>query len=333
MVHGYRRRHQGHGRRQVLQAKSQFNRVTKAKRQPGSAFKPFVYLAASNRASRPNSVEIDEPVRIGDWEPENYRQKYLGPVTLDKALALSLNTVAAKLVSRSGPKRRRAWPTASASSRRSATMPRSRSALRKSRLLELTSAFVPFANGGIAGRALSRSAASPRATARCSMSATATDSARRSPIYDLGAMNHMLRAVVTEGTARRAQFGDFEIAGKTGTSQDYRDAWFIGYTSYLIAGVWVGNDDNSPTKKVTGGSIPAAIWKDVMELAHAGLIAAAACPATAMRRDELRCSRACSSETAISADRRRGRAARGQRLSRATVGSLLRQSSDQSRRR
>src|SRR4029079_714958 len=88
---------------------------------------------------------------------------------------------------------------------------------------------------------------------------------------EVGSMNHMMRAVVTDGTGRSAQFGDFEIAGKTGTSQDYRDAWFIGYTAHYIAGVWAGNDDNSPTRKMTGGSIPAAIWKDVMEQAHAGL--------------------------------------------------------------
>jgi penicillin-binding protein 1A len=81
----------------------------------------------------------------------------------------------------------------------------------------------------------------------------------------------MMRAVVTQGTGRDAQFGDFEIAGKTGTSQDYRDAWFIGYTAEYIAGVWVGNDDNSPTSKVTGGSLPTAIWRDVMEPAHQGL--------------------------------------------------------------
>ena len=101
----------------------------------------------------------------------------------------------------------------------------------------------------------------------------ATDSARRSPVSISARSISMMRAVVTEGTARRAQFGEFEIAGKTGTSQDYRDAWFIGYTSYLVAGVWVGNDDNSPTKKITGGSIPTAIWKDVMEPAHSGLMA------------------------------------------------------------
>ena len=84
-------------------------------------------------------------------------------------------------------------------------------------------------------------------------------------------MNSMMRAVVTEGTAKKAQIANFEIAGKTGTSQDYRDAWFVGYSSYLVGGVWLGNDDNTPTKNVTGGSVPAAIWKDVMEVAHANL--------------------------------------------------------------
>jgi penicillin-binding protein 1A len=84
-------------------------------------------------------------------------------------------------------------------------------------------------------------------------------------------MNSMMRAVVNEGTAKKAQIPDFDIAGKTGTSQDYRDAWFIGYSSYLVGGVWLGNDDNSPTKTVTGGSVPAVIWKDVMAVAHANL--------------------------------------------------------------
>jgi membrane peptidoglycan carboxypeptidase len=87
-------------------------------------------------------------------------------------------------------------------------------------------------------------------------------------------MNSMMRAVVTEGTAKKAQIANFDIAGKTGTSQDYRDAWFVGYSSYLVGGVWLGNDDNSPTKNVTGGSVPAAIWKDVMEVAHANLSSA-----------------------------------------------------------
>jgi len=252
--------------------RSQFNRATKAKRQPGSAFKPFVYLAALEQGYGPDSVEIDEPIRIGDWEPENYKRKYLGPVTLTKALSLSLNTIAAKLAYAVGPA-----SVVSVAHRMGILSPLGTDAsialgTSEVTLLEMTSAFVPFANGGapvmpfVVNRIVSRDGK--------------VLYARRGPgldraisIYDLGAMNRMMRAVVTDGTARRAQFGDFEIAGKTGTSQDYRDAWFIGYTSQLITGVWVGNDDNSPTQKVTGGSIPTAIWKDVMEPAHAGLIA------------------------------------------------------------
>jgi penicillin-binding protein 1A len=250
--------------------RSQFNRVTKAKRQPGSAFKPFVFLAAVEQGYGPDSVEVDEPVRIGDWEPENYKQKYMGPVTLRKALALSLNTIAVKLVSYVGP-----GAVASVAHRLgivSALGTDASIALGTSEvtLLELTSAFVPFANGG--------APVVPYTINRITTREGVVLYERRGEgfgaamsSYDLGSMNEMLRAVVTSGTARRAQFGEFEIAGKTGTSQDYRDAWFIGYTSHLAGGVWAGNDDNSPTQKVTGGSIPAAVWKDVMERAHAGL--------------------------------------------------------------
>jgi penicillin-binding protein 1A len=92
---------------------------------------------------------------------------------------------------------------------------------------------------------------------------------------NLGEMNQLFRAVVREGTGTKAQFGDFDIGGKTGTSQDYRDAWFVGFTPYMVAGVWMGNDNNSPTKNVTGGSLPALVWRDVMEQAHEGLIPAA----------------------------------------------------------
>ena len=250
--------------------KSQFNRVTQARRQPGSAFKPFLYLAALEQGYTPDSVEVDEPVRIGNWEPENYRKKYLGAVTLQTALALSLNTVAAKLVMKVGPQN-----MVAVAHRLGITSPLGLDAsialgTSEVTLLELTSAFVPFANGGYP--------VMPHAVERILTRDGKIVYRRNGSGYpravtgnDLAAMNRMMRAVVTDGTGTRAAFAGFDIGGKTGTSQDYRDAWFVGFTSELIAGVWVGNDDNSPTKKVTGGLIPAEIWRDVMEPAHRGL--------------------------------------------------------------
>ncbi len=250
--------------------KSQFNRATKAKRQPGSAFKPFVYLTAIEQGYGPDSVEVDEPVRFGDWEPENYGHKYEGPVTLTRALALSLNSVAAKLTFNVSP--RAVIATAHRLGITSDLVDNASIALGTSEvtLLELVSAFTPFANGG--------APVQPYIVTRITTRDGALLYERSGEVpgqvvsnYDLGAMNRMMRAVVTQGTGRSARFGDFDIAGKTGTSQDYRDAWFIGYSAHYVAGVWAGNDDNSPTNKMTGGSIPAAIWKDVMEQAHAGV--------------------------------------------------------------
>jgi len=250
--------------------KSQFNRVTKAKRQPGSAFKPFVYLTALEQGYSPDSVEIDEPIKIGNWEPENYKHKYLGPVTLTTALAQSINSVAAKLAYNVTPQ------AVAATARRlgitSDLGENASIALGTSEVtpLELTAAFVPFANGGAPVQPFIVTRISTRG-GEVLYERHASGLGQAVAGFDLGALNKMMRAVVTEGTGREAQFGDFEIAGKTGTSQDYRDAWFIGYTAEYIAGVWVGNDDNSPMSRVTGGSIPTAIWRDVMEPAHDGL--------------------------------------------------------------
>ena len=250
--------------------RSQFNRVTKAKRQPGSAFKPFLYLAAIEHGYGPDSVEVDEPVRIGNWEPENYRQKYMGAVTLQKALALSLNTIAAKLVVEVGPQ-----SVVAVAKRLGITSPLGTDAsialgTSEVTLLELTTAFAPFANNGYPVVPYTITRITTR-DGKLLYQRSGDGFAQAVTDFDLGAMNRMMRAVVTGGTAKGAQFGNYEIAGKTGTSQDYRDAWFIGYTGDLIAGVWTGNDDNSPTNKVTGGALPVAIWKDVMELAHRGL--------------------------------------------------------------
>lgn len=250
--------------------RSQFNRAVKAKRQPGSAFKPFVFLAALEQGASPTTQVTDEPVRIGGWQPENYRKKYLGSVTLETALALSLNTVAAKLAMQVGPA-----TVAAVAHRLGITSPLGEDAsialgTSEVTLLELTTAFVPFSNGGypVAPYAVTRVLTRD---GRVVYERNGSGFPRAVGERELHGMNRMLRLVVTGGTGNRAAFPGFDIAGKTGTSQDYRDAWFIGYTSELIAGVWVGNDGNSPMDKVTGGLIPAPVWREVMEAAHRGL--------------------------------------------------------------
>ena len=250
--------------------KSQFNRAVKAKRQPGSAFKAFVYLTAIEQGATPDSIEIDEPVQIGNWSPENYRRQYLGPVSLTRALALSLNTVAAKVAQAAGPENVAA--TAKRLGILSPLQANASIALGTSEvtLLELASAHVPFSNGGFA--------VIPHVVSRITTRDGKVLYERHGGgpgkvigTFELGAMNTMLREVVINGTGRRAALPDHDVAGKTGTSQDYRDAWYIGYSAQYLTGVWVGNDDNSPTKKVTGGSIPAAIWVDIMGPLHANL--------------------------------------------------------------
>jgi penicillin-binding protein 1A len=250
--------------------RSQFNRAVKARRQPGSSFKPFVYLTALSQGMTPDSIAVDEPVRIGDWEPENYKRKYLGRVSLKKAMALSLNTVAAKLAVEVGPDN--VITTAHRLGINSELVPNASIALGTSEvtLLEMTSAFAPFANGGsavvpyVVTRIISRDGKIIYERQGDGLG-TVVDG------WQVGAMNTMLREVVRSGTGKRAGIEGHDVAGKTGTSQDYRDAWFLGYSAYLVCGVWIGNDDNSPTSKVTGGGIPASIWKDIMVPAHAGL--------------------------------------------------------------
>lgn len=254
--------------------KSQYNRATKAKRQPGSAFKPFVYLTAFQNGYYPDSVEVDEPVTIAGWSPENYKQKYQGAVTLEQAFAQSINTVAAKLATAVGVEN-----VALTAERLGIMSPLGHDAslaLGTSEVtpLELTSAFVPFANGGRAVQPYVVTRITNR-EGKVLYLRGGNGLGQVVATRDLGAMNQLFRAVVQHGTGTKAQFGDFDIGGKTGTSQDYRDAWFIGFTPYMVAGVWMGNDDNSPTKNVTGGSLPALVWRDIMEPAHAGLIPAA----------------------------------------------------------
>jgi penicillin-binding protein 1A len=255
-------------------AQSQFNRAVAAKRQPGSAFKPFVYLTAIERGLTPDTVRDDAPIRIKNWQPDNYGHEYFGPVTLTKALALSLNSVSVRLTMEFGPAA--VIGTAHRLGIVSKLKPDDSIALGTSEvsLLELTGAYAPFANGGFAD--------APHVIERITTADGKLLYARsdRPPgrIIDASAvamMNEMMSQTLLIGTARHATFTGWPAAGKTGTSQDFRDAWFIGYTAHLVTGVWVGNDDGTPTRHVTGGSLPVEIWSRVMRDAHQGVPVAA----------------------------------------------------------
>lgn len=248
-------------------AKSQFNRAIKAKRQPGSAFKPFVYLAAVERGLRPRTIRIDEPVSIKGWRPRNYSKRYVGPITLKTALARSINTVAVKLVLEVGG--RRVVKTARRLGISSPLHANPSIALGTAEvtLLELTAAYVPFSNGGygIVPHVITRVKTRDKKTI---YTRSSSGLGRVIKALHVSYMNEMLQATITSGTGRAAQLQGWPSAGKTGTSQDFRDAWFVGYTTELTTGVWVGNDNGKSTKKVTGSGLPAFIWRDFMAPAH-----------------------------------------------------------------
>lgn len=253
-------------------ANSQFDRSTEARRQPGSAFKPFVYVAALEQGRTPQSVRNDAPIRIGKWTPENYGGKYYGQVTLETALSKSLNSVAAQLIMETGAKN--VVETAHRMGIESDLEANASLALGTSEVtpMELTAAYVPFANGGYAARPYIVKRVTTL-SGKVLYEQTADNMTRAISPEVAGMMNSMMAKTLTDGTARAAAF-DHPAAGKTGTSQDSRDAWFIGYTANLTTGVWFGNDDGSPTNKVTGGSLPAKAWRAFMVEAHQGVPAA-----------------------------------------------------------
>jgi penicillin-binding protein 1A len=251
-------------------AQSQFNRAVAAKRQPGSAFKPFVYLTAIERGLTPDSIREDRPIAVKGWRPENYHRDYRGPVTLTQALAHSMNTVSVRLTLEVGP--RAVVKTAHRLGIASKLEPNASIALGTSEvsLMELTGAYAVFANGGfaIAPHVIER----VRTAAGKVLYVHANEQFGR--VIDprpAAMMNAMMRETVRSGTATHAELPGWNPAGKTGTSQDFRDAWFIGYTSHLVTGVWLGNDDGTPTRRTTGGSLPVDIWSRVMKAGHRGV--------------------------------------------------------------
>jgi penicillin-binding protein 1A len=255
-------------------AESQYNRAVTAKRQPGSAFKPFVYLTAIEAGLTPETIRQDAPLDVKGWKPENYTHEYFGSVTLTQALAMSLNTVAVRLGLEVGAKNVvRTAHRLGISSRLDANASIALGTSEVS-VIELVGAYVPFANGGLG--------ISPHVVTKIRTNEGKVLYMRSNDQLGqvieprhVAAMNTMMRETLLSGTARKADIPGWMAAGKTGTSQDFRDAWFIGYTSNLVTGVWLGNDDNSPTKKATGGGLPVEVWTRFMRAAHQGVPVAA----------------------------------------------------------
>lgn len=253
---------------------SQFNRVTQARRQPGSTFKTFVYTAALEAGLDTEDVRYDEPVVIGNWRPRNYDDGYRGAVTLRTAFALSINTVAASVGAEIGPRRvadvARRLGISGLPGRNEFVPPSIALGSMETTLWEMTSAFAVYMNNG---RRID-----PHIVQRVTNSAGQELYVR--PPYEgprvldqaiVERMNSMMGAVVLRGTGTGARLGERDVAGKTGTSSDWRDAWFVGYSADFAGGVWVGHDDFTSMGRTTGGTIPAQIWADTMRVAHEGV--------------------------------------------------------------
>jgi penicillin-binding protein 1A len=259
---------------------SQFNRAVDAMRQPGSSFKPYVYTTALLNGFKPTSTIVDGPVCIGNWCPQNYGHSYSGTVTLTQALTRSINVVPVKLSialgGKGGPKAGRAKIIEVARKFGIVTpLPDTPSlpiGADEVNVLEHAVAYATFPNKGkaVTPHAIlevrtgtgdlvwryDRDGPQPRQIIPPSVAAD---------------MAMMMSHVVSEGTARRAALDGIPTAGKTGTTNNYRDAWFVGYTGNFVCGVWYGNDDYSPTNRLTGGSLPAQTWHDIMVAAHEGV--------------------------------------------------------------
>ncbi len=244
-------------------AQSQFNRATQAHRQPGSAFKLFVYLAALEAGAAPDQLFTDGPITIDGWSPRNHDGGYLGEITLRDSFALSRNPVAVQIAEQVG--RTRIIDRARSLGITTTLKPTASLALGAAEvsLVELVAAYATVANGGRAVLPHGIVAVHDRAGEPVYRRSDGALGTVMSPAV-AATMADLLRTVVERGTGRKAAFDHADAAGKTGTSQDFRDAWFIGYVPGLVAGVWLGNDDATPMDHVTGGGMPAVMWRQFM---------------------------------------------------------------------
>jgi penicillin-binding protein 1A len=247
---------------------SPFNRATQAYRQPGSAFKPVVYAAGIEAGLSADSHMVDSPLRIAGWQPKNFTNRYLGEVSLREAMAQSINTVAVQVGEYAGARHvidvaRRLGIKAEMEATPSLAL-----GVSGVNLIEMTGAYAGLANGGIGVwpygiEAIYDARGRPLYIRRGSGAGRVLSSACAAELTD------MLVEAVESGTGRAARFGR-PIAGKTGTSQNFRDAWFLGWSADLIAGIWMGNDDDAAMNGVTGSGLPAQLWRAFMIDAHAG---------------------------------------------------------------
>jgi penicillin-binding protein 1A len=249
---------------------SPYNRATDAQRQPGSAFKPFVYLTAFEHGRKPTDVMNDGPVDVKGWKPEDYEGRYRGRVSLREAFAISSNSVAVQLTAEVGPKA--VARTAKKLGIETPLMAVSSLALGTSVVtpLELTTAYVPFANGGTAVTPHGIISIKTK-SGKLLWHVKPVGLSQVMAPENLVAMTSLLTDVVGYGTGKAARLDDRPSAGKTGTTQDYRDAWFVGFSADMVCGVWIGNDDNAPMIHATGGTLPARIFKGFMTSAEQGV--------------------------------------------------------------
>jgi membrane peptidoglycan carboxypeptidase len=264
------------GGRDITPQAGQFNRATQALRQTGSAFKPVIYAAALAAGLSPADIVEDAPLTLrvpgfGAWSPRNYTREYLGPVTLATALAQSVNTAAVRVSEEIGREKVRDMARRLGMTGTMAPGPALALGTTEATLLEMTGVYATFLNGGrrVAPWGVRRIGLRGEADALLGTEAVPAE-AVLTPA-EAGQLVAMLREVVLSGTGRRAALADREVAGKTGTTSAARDAWFIGFSADYVVGVWMGYDDNSPLTGVTGGGLPAEIFREVMARIHEGL--------------------------------------------------------------
>ncbi len=257
------------GGRDFSDGANKFNRAVQALRQPGSAFKPFVYAAALDQGYSPNAIFFDEPIEIqidgsSSYRPKNYTGEFIGPVTLNDALGKSINTVAVQLATEIGIERIRAIAKDFGIRSSIGTGPAVALGASEVNLLELTAAYAGFLSGGRSVSPIGWLDLKVRGDKEVLMSVDRSDGHQVIDNHAGAALLYMLRTVVETGTGIRARISGLDLAGKTGTSQSSKDAWFIGFNSEFVCGVWIGNDDNTSLVGVTGGGLPAQLWSNIM---------------------------------------------------------------------